>query len=380
MDGTDFTGIDTGSPSTTDPTVDCTDPFAGGEFLGVVPFTGEWASDFGTPYGVGWDARLLYDLQRVEEHDGLTPNDLFYVRTEYPDQLDTTEQDWVIRVRGLVGEEIDLPLADLKKLQVDQGPVMMECSGNTDGGSFGLMSSATWSGVPLMDVLSQFVDVDAAATQVLVGGFDGHSTPSVNNHSTPGASWVFTLEQLERYGAFLAFGMNGVDLPLDHGFPVRLMVPRWWGCACIKWVNRIRLVDDSEPATSQMQEFASRTHQPGVPALARDFRRAAMQAAAMPVRVEKWRIDDRISYRVLGILWGGEDPTDKLMISFDGQESPVDICPPTKNVNQWSVWVHRFDPTSTGEVLVTHRVDDASVDQIRLDMGWYDRTFTVDEI
>jgi DMSO/TMAO reductase YedYZ molybdopterin-dependent catalytic subunit len=94
------------------------------------------------------------------------------------------------------------------------------------------------------------------ASRVLVAGFDDHSQPS--QASVAGASWIFTFEQLTRAGAFLATHMNGAPLALDHGAPVRLFVPGWYGCACIKWVNEIRLVGENEPATSQMQEFAAR--------------------------------------------------------------------------------------------------------------------------
>ena len=57
----------------------------------------------------------------------------------------------------------------------------------------------------------------------------------------------------------------------DHGAPVRLVVPNWYGCACIKWVTHVEMVPDDEPATTQMREFAARTHQNGVPARARDY-------------------------------------------------------------------------------------------------------------
>src|SRR5262249_31474879 len=148
------------------------------------------------------------------------------------------------------------------------------------------------------------------ARRVLVSGFDQHSKPS--QKSTPGASWIFTREQLESFGAFLATGMNGEALTKDHGAPLRLVVPRWYGCTCIKWLNEIALVGEDAPATSQMKEFASRTHQDGVPALARDYLAASMDQAAMPVRVERWRVASGVLYRIVGVMWGGYALTDAL--------------------------------------------------------------------
>ena len=201
----------------------------------------------------------------------------------------------------------------------------MECAGNSDPANFGLMSVATWTGFPMSAVIEQLGD--RAGPRILVSGTDP-AGPSAT--SVPGASWIFSREDLER--AVLAVQMNDAPLPADHGGPVRLVVPGWYGCACIKWVDRIERVADDAPATSQMLEFAARTHQPfdsaavaaslraetrGPGALkARDFVPATIDTAAMPVRVEKWRVDGRLEYRITGIIWGGSTPTSALSIRF----------------------------------------------------------------
>ncbi len=82
--------------------------------------------------------------------------------------------------------------------------------------------------------------------------------------------------------------MNGAALTADHGAPIRLVVPNYYGCSCIKWVSRIDWVADDEPATSQMMEFSARTHQNGVPRLARDYEPPVIDLAALPIRVEQW--------------------------------------------------------------------------------------------
>jgi len=115
--------------------------------------------------------------------------------------------------------------------------------------------------------------------------------------------------------------MNGQPLSRDHGAPVRLIMPGWYGCTSIKWVNAITFVDENFLATSQMQEFAARTHQQGVPKLARDYRPAIIDQAAMPIRVEKWFVDGRIKYRVLGILWGGSRLVKALEIRFNPERT-----------------------------------------------------------
>lgn len=357
---------------------DCDDPFAGAELLGTVPFLGTEVA-LETAFGVGWDGRLYTDLSTLDAEHLVTSNDAFYVRTLHPDLLDESVP-WAIEVSGLVDGPQALTLDDLGPLVKAQGVHLMECSGNSKKGGFGLLSAADWAGASMVDVLSS-LPVSAAATRVRIGGFDGHSVPSAGGHSTPGASWVFSLEQLAATGAFLATEMNGEPLPRDHGAPVRLLVPGWYGCTCIKWVNEIVLVDEAEPATSQMQEFASRTHQIGVPRLARDYLPASIDQAAMPVRVEKWRLEGSIVYRVVGVLWGGYEPTGALVIEYgDGVYSPVRVCPsPTTNAT-WTLWSTTWRPSVPGTYSVSLMIDDPGIVTRRLDSGYYTREITIAEV
>jgi DMSO/TMAO reductase YedYZ molybdopterin-dependent catalytic subunit len=355
------------------------DPFASGEMVGTAAFEVQPSVVFGSKQKQGWDARLYYDLSQLDAEGLVTPNDQFYIRTERPDLLTTAPADWTIRIHGLVASEVTLTMADLAPLVAPQGVHVLECSGNWDGGGFGLMSAAEWSGAALSEVLAK-VTLASGAARVRISGFDEHSVPSANGHSTPGASWIFTTDQLAQ--AFLATEMNGVALPPDHGEPVRLFVPGWYGCCCIKWVDEIEIVSDDAPATSQMQEFASRTHQAGVPDLARDYRPATMDQAAMPVRIEKWRVDGAIRYRVVGIMWGGYQPTSALSISYDGGASyePVELCAGPSNTASWSMWWHRWQPERAGSYAIRMAIDDPAIPTRRLDMGFYDRVVVVDEV
>lgn len=355
----------------------CDDPFAGGRLIDVVPFTDEGQVPLETLFNEGWDGRLYTDLSRLDPGALITPNDRFYIRTRSPDQLDP-EVPWSVAVDGLVEAEAALALDDLLPLVAPRGVHLMECSGNSDGGSFGLMSAADWDGVAMTDVLA-LVAARPEATRVLVNGFDGHSVPSNNGHSKPGASWIFTFDQLK--GAFLATAMNGEPLPPDHGAPLRLLVPGWYGCTCIKWVDRITLVDDEAPATAQMLEFASRTHQDGVPTRAADYRPASIEQAAMPIRVERWEVEGEGVLRIVGILWGGSVPTSSLSIRVgDDEWTPVEVCPAATTNATWTLWSHAWPLASLGaprERSIRLRVDDPAIPTRRLDADWYLRSIVV---
>jgi DMSO/TMAO reductase YedYZ molybdopterin-dependent catalytic subunit len=344
-----------------------------------LPFLGEGDALFHTPLGAGLDGRLFTDLAALNPDALITPNEHFYVRTRHPDRLDPAAP-WSIRIGGLIDSAHELLLDWFLEREVLLGTHLLECSGNSQGGHFGLLSAAEWHGVPLSDVL-ELLELRPEATRVLISGFDQHSEPSANNHSTPGASWIFGLQQIEASGAFLATRMNGAALPPDHGFPIRLVVPGWYGCTCIKWVDQIELVDERAPATSQMKEFASRTHQPEAFELARDYLPAAIEAAAMPIRVERWRLrGGDVGYRVVGIRWGGDQPIDQLSIQLgDGAWEAVDLCPPHASPRTWSLWGHVWRPTAPGDYAIRLRVTAPAVRQRRLDLGYYARTVHVGE-
>lgn len=364
----------TPAPTPSPTASECPDDFAGGQQLGVASFVGESTRPLEQAFDSGLDGRLFTDLSRLGPTNLTTPSESFYIRTRYPDLL-VPENPWRISVLGLPGSPVDLFLDDLLPMAVDQGTQLMECSGNTRSASFGLLSSADWAGIPLLDVVEQF-DL-AGATRLLVSGFDHYSQPS--SRSTPGASWIFSIDDLERTGAFLATGLNGASLPADHGAPVRLVVPGWYGCTCTKWVNELRFVGEDEPATSQMREFASRTHQRGTPELARDYLPAEIDLAAMPVRVEKWLVSGAILYKVVGIQWGGVARTDQLEIRF-GDGSWQRICMRNVSPAPWALWEHAWRPAAAGTYAITLRTTDPSIRTRRLDAGYYLREVAIDQV
>ena len=183
------------------------------------------------------------------------------------------------------------------------GAHLLECSGNNNPGELRLDERRGVGRCAARRCRSPGSRSAATRPRCSSSGIDPERRSSAG--STAGASWVIPLASLDRLGAFLAVRMNGEPLPLDHGRPVRLVVPGWYGCAWIKWVNEIRLVGADEPATSQMKEFAGRTHRSARHDVARDYAPADIHAAALPVRIEKRQTAAGIDYRIVGIVWGG---------------------------------------------------------------------------
>jgi DMSO/TMAO reductase YedYZ molybdopterin-dependent catalytic subunit len=359
------------------------DDAAIGELVRLVPLYGVGAAD--SPLGElvggsGLDARLFTDLSGLGPESLVTPSAQMFVRTAAPPGLNHDPASWRLAVptQG-AAPPIALTAAALAAEARPMGVHLIECAGNANPQNFGLMSAVAWDGVPLSRVLDH-VPKPADATAVVIAGIDHDA--SASGRSLPGASWVLSLDQIARTAPFLAVRMNGQPLTAEHGAPVRLVVPGWYGCSWIKWVNDIRWTSADEPATTQMLEFAFRTHQDGIPTLARDYADPAIDTAAMPVRIEQRRVNGRIEYRVVGIVWGGTQPIDRLAIRFGSRDAgaPVAVCPAPRTHHTWSLWTYRWHPAEPGYYDITLRAADTAVRTRRLDLSFYVRRVRIDEI
>lgn len=351
------------------------------QLVDVLPFQGEGRNFIDQMMGEGLNGRRSYDTSALTSKRLVTPTEQFFVRTRYPDHVDLT-QPWELRVDGLVESPGTLPLARLMPKVRDLGVHLIECAGSTSNSYYGLMGAAEWRGVPMdavFDALaSQGMAPTAKATHVEVSGID----PKVGVH--PGASWIFPIETLRRAGA-LATHMNGAPLPKDHGYPVRLAVPGWYGCVWIKWMDRLTFLDDTAPPSSQMVEYADRTHQPGLPRLARDYVDASIDPVAMPVRVEQWETRGRFFYRIVGVVWGGMgiEPTAARTLEIRCGDSarfvPVER-PGEVGGTTWTLWSHTWRPTQPGDHTLRLRFNDPALRTRRLDAGYYQRTVRIKDV
>jgi DMSO/TMAO reductase YedYZ molybdopterin-dependent catalytic subunit len=350
-----------------------------GDLIGLVPLHGDRPRP--TPFGQlvggrGLDTRLFTDLSKLEQDRLITPTPEMFVRTSAPAALRTTPPAWRIQT-GDAASAISLDA--LEREATPMGAHLIECSGNTDPDNFGLMSVTEWDGVPLARVAAN-LPRRSGATAILVRGVDDPTAPT--RSSTPGASWVIPLASLDGLGAFLAVRMNGAPLTPDHGAPVRLVVPGWYGCSWIKWVDHLSLVGGDQPVTSQMVEFAARTHQGQVAKLARDYEPPVIDLAATPIRVEKRRVNGRVEYRIVGIVWGGQQPVNRLMIRFNPGEQPLpfSLCPAPRTHRTWSLWQYRWRPASPGLYNIVLKAADPTIRTRRLDLSFYVRRVVIDEM
>jgi DMSO/TMAO reductase YedYZ molybdopterin-dependent catalytic subunit len=179
----------------------------------------------------------------------ITPNDAFFVRYHHagiPTSIDGDQH--VIKIAGnAVGKPFDLTMAELRaQFKPIEYVAVNQCSGNgrglfsprVTGGQLynGAMGNARWLGVPLKDVLAR-AELKASARQVT---FDGLDFPLLG-----GADFVKALDVDHALDGevMLAFKMNGADIPMLNGYPVKLVVPGYYGTYWVKHLSSIEVID-----------------------------------------------------------------------------------------------------------------------------------------
>ena len=178
----------------------------------------------------------------------ITPNDAFFVRYHLAGiPLDIDPDKFSVEIKGKVDKPVKLSLADIKKMPAVELVAVNQCSGNSRGffmprvagGQLGngAMGNARWKGVPLKAVLDR-AGVQAGARQVVFGGMDGPVSDK-----TPDFAKALDIDHARNGEVMLAYSMNGQDLPVLNGFPLRLIVPGYYGTYWVKHLNEINVVD-----------------------------------------------------------------------------------------------------------------------------------------
>lgn len=178
----------------------------------------------------------------------ITPNDAFFVRYHLADiPLSIDPDTYRIEIKGKVDRSQSLSLADLKAMDTVEIVAVNQCSGNSRGlveprvagGQLanGAMGNARWKGVPLKAVLDK-AGVQAGARQVTFNGLDGPVVPE-----TPDFVKALDLDHARDGEVLIAYAMNDEDLPWLNGYPVRLVVPGYYGTYWVKHLSEITVVD-----------------------------------------------------------------------------------------------------------------------------------------
>jgi DMSO/TMAO reductase YedYZ molybdopterin-dependent catalytic subunit len=327
----------------------------------------------------------LHELQLAARNHGMplealrweiTPIGLHYLLTHY-DIPDVDASSWRLEVSGLVERPLSLSLDELRARDAVEVAVTMECAGNgralvephvvSQPWLLEAVGTARWRGVPVSAVLADAGVAEGAVEAVFTGldrGVEGEEEQAYER-SLP-------VSELLEGDALLAYEVNGVPLPPQHGFPLRLVVPGWYGMTSVKWLSRITLVDEPFDGYQMRHSYRVRGEEgeEGEP-ITTIAPRSLMVPPGMPEFLSRARVVSAGQCRIEGRAWSGGAEIVGVDVSADGGAtwSSAELGPASLGPRAWRSWSFVWDAVP-GEHELCCRARDAAGNEQPLDPPW----------
>lgn len=297
----------------------------------------------------------------------ITPNERFYVRNHFAVPR-VNVRSWRLKIEGSVDRTLEISYNDLLNMPSRTQIATLECAGNSraylnpkeDGVQWesGAIGNAKWTGVPLAAILDR-AGVRAVAIEILLEGLDaGRIDKSPKSPGEIVFARSLPIAKARQAEVLLAYKMNGAPLAPAHGFPLRAVVPGWYGMASVKWLARIVALDRPFAGYFQTLEYTRWESRAGVPSLVPLDEMQVKAAIFRPAHHE--RVAPNAVYHVRGAAWTGEAQIAKVEVSADGGRtwSPARfLAPPVRNA--WSLWEYEWKTPARGTFRLLARATDS---------------------
>ena len=303
-----------------------------------------------------------------------TPVGLHYVLVHYDiPAIDATT--WRMRVDGGAGGSVDVSLADLDAMPQRTVRVTLECAGNgralleprpvSQPWLTGAVGTADWTGVRLADLL-ELTDLRPDAVDVLFRGADHGTERGVEQDYER----ALPMAEAMTDDVLVATRMNGAPLPVQHGFPARLVVPGWYGMAHVKWLTAIEVLDRTfDGFQHRAYRLRSTPEDEGVP-VTRIQPRALLQPPGFPDFMTRERVLRPGPVRLSGRAWSGLGEVSRVEVSTDGGGTWRDAdLGPSAGPHAWRSFGVDWDATTGDHVLVARATDESGAVQ-PVDPAW----------
>ena len=296
----------------------------------------------------------------------VTPVGLHYllIHFDIPYVEDST---WELAVGGRTRRSLRLSLEDLQARPARTLAVTLECAGNGRARTsprplsqpwlYEAVGTAEWTGTPLRGILDEAGVLDGA-TDVVFTGLDRGVQGDVMQQYERSLS----VPDAMRDEVLLAWAINGRPLPPQHGFPLRLLVPGWYGMTSVKWLRSITLVDDAFEGYQQKRAYHHRIVEGeiGEP-VTRMLPRALMVPPGVPDFMSRTRFVEPSIVHVQGRAWSGRGGITRVELSGDGGANWRDahLDHPVSEF-AWCAWTCEWDMRQPGEYELCVRATDAA--------------------
>src|SRR5437879_7594362 len=243
----------------------------------------------------------------------LTPTELFYIRSHFPaPRLELAS--YQLHIDGAVRNPFSLSYQELRDMPSETRVATLECAGNSrvflvpqvDGAQWelGAVGNAEWTGVRLGTLLER-AGMEDDACEVVLEGAD-HGTPKEPPVPPGPIAYARSLPRAKaiQREVLIAYQMNGRDLPPDHGFPLRAIVPGHYGMASVKWLKRIHAVREPFQGYWQTSDYGYWDDLDGQP-VRRPLGEMALKSQIARPRVYEVLAPNQV-YTVAGVAWAAE--------------------------------------------------------------------------
>jgi DMSO/TMAO reductase YedYZ molybdopterin-dependent catalytic subunit len=261
---------------------------------------------------------------------------------------------WNLEIDGLVSKPRKLTLDELKKRPRREYVAALECSGNRPAG--GLIANAKWAGTPLAPILKE-CGVKPEGIEVVFFAADKGTEKIRNADYEQNFARSLSLTDATKDNVLLLYEMDGQPLTSEHGAPVRLGVPGWYGVAWVKWLNRIELHDRKFENRFMGRDYVTiRGQKQGDKVVWRETSVGKMNLKSVVGRVTK-RPDGAL--RVAGAAWSDGTPIKSVEIKIDdGAWKSVPFKFDAKQPYAWQFWSFDWKDAAAGEHSITCRAVD----------------------
>ena len=226
-------------------------------------------------------------------------------------------------------------------------------------GCNGRVSNAEWTGVPLIEILNRAGLRPGAVDVVLEGADRGEITAEPRSPGVIPYARSVPIAKARQRDVLLAHRMNNAELPAHHGFPLRAIVPGWYGMASIKWLTKIIVVDQPFNGYFQSLDYSIFERRDGLVTVTPLSEMQVKAVIAKPAPME--RIAPNTAYRIHGAAWTGASEITRVEISSDnGRTWSAARLLETARAHCWRLWELNWrSPAQVGRVNLMARATDA---------------------
>jgi len=295
----------------------------------------------------------------------VTPVGMHYLLTHFDIPV-VDAASYRLHVEGRVDRLLELSLDDLRSRPAVTRALTMECAGNgrtlmsprplSQPWVLEAVGTGEWTGVPLAAVLDEAGVREGAVDVVFTGGDRG-----IDGDIEQAFQRSLTIEEARESGALLAYDLNGAPLPPQHGFPLRLVVPGWYGMTNVKWLTSIEVTHAPFTGYYQATSYNVRLEEddPGVP-VTRIVPRSLMVPPGIPDFYTRVRTVEAGPCQIVGRAWSGLGAIRTVEFSADGGSTwtTAEVEPPTLGDAAWQGWRVEWDATPGAHELCCRATDE----------------------